>query len=1030
MTKSKLKMSNKRFLAIMLPIMAFLLVLAIVATVVADYFSMSLDTYLGRGNRVVSNPTNTEEWDLEYYEQRYSSAQGENGKEGSLDHAEKVSKAITDEGTVLLKNSGALPLAAGTTVTPFGARYRWPVYGGTGSGKVDTSDERVWTPQKGLEKHFTINKTVEDIINSNRPFAMSATGYVEAEPSNSGSTFDGAETDIYEYDPQVYEGTEASCEGTVGIVYIGRIGGEGANILATPYYDGTPHNLALTEYEKETVKFAKENCDKVVAVINSSNIMDLASIMSGEYECDAIVWIGGPGTTGYESLGDVLAGEVNPSGRTVDIWDADLLNNNPTMQNYGIRAYANTTDIEIWPGRPTINFYEYEEGVYYGYRYYETADVMDEGFVYGSLGSDGSVTEAGQVLYPFGYGLSYTTFEQEIVSFNDAGDDIEVEVAVKNTDDVDGKEVVQLYMTAPYSQMDIDYEIEKPAKVLVAFDKVEVAAGATENVTLTFAKEDMASYCYTRDNGDGTTGCYVLEEGDYVITLGKNSHEEWDSETTTIGETIWYDNSNPRKSEIVAQSQWDDEGNPLDYPARANEDPDAAFIAATNRFPDLNEYMHTEATIFTRSDWSGTFPTAPEEDKTISQERLDKIVSYDVETDPLTGNVSSSVWYQEEAPVSGQDNGLTLADMRGEDYYSDEWDLFLDQIDYENTDQLSSFLLKAAYSTGAIDELGKPATSDSDGPQGFGKTGVDGGVASFGYCTETVVASAWNVDLAYAYGESIAQEALVLGINGWYGPGLNLHRSAFCGRNFEYYSEDPLLTGMLGAACISGAEENGLVVYAKHFGINDHENNATNLTAWMTEQSYRETDLRAYEIAFKNARKTISYIADVNGTVATKTMRGVSGLMGAATLLGTDWQAANYELITNVVRGEWGFQGLACTDMSLYTFDGINDKVLRSGTDLKMYFAPGALDDFTSPTALWRFRDSVKHVCYAYANSNAVQGAAPGAIVTYTMSPWRIGLIVADVIIGVLVVAGAVWCIVRSVDAKKHPEKYKHKEQI
>ena len=238
---------------------------------------------------------------------------------------------------------------------------------------------------------------------------------------------------------------------------------------------------------------------------------------------------------------------------------------------------------------------------------------------------------------------SYTTFEQEIVSFNDAGDDIEVEVAVKNTGDVDGKEVVQLYMTAPYTQMDIDYEIEKPAKVLVAFDKVEVAAGATENVTLTFAKEDMASYCYTRDNGDGTTGCYVLEEGDYVITLGKNSHEEWGSETTTINETIWYDNSNPRRSEIVAQSQWDDEGNALDYPARANEDPDAEFIAATNRFPDLNEYMHTEATIFTRSDWSGTFPTAPEEGKTISQERLDKIVAYDVETDPLTGNVSSSV---------------------------------------------------------------------------------------------------------------------------------------------------------------------------------------------------------------------------------------------------------------------------------------------------------------------------------------------------------------------------------------------------
>lgn len=864
---------------------------------------------------------------------------------------------------------------------------------------------------------------------NNNPFAMSATGYTEAEPSNDGTTFSGAETDIYEFNPQVYEGTEDSCRDTVGIVYIGRIGGEGANILATPYYDGTPHNLALTEYEKETVKFAKENCDKVVAVINSSNIMELGPILSGEYECDAIVWIGGPGTTSYESLGDVLAGDVNPSGKTVDIWDADLMNNNPTMQNYGIRTYANASDTVLWPQMTGIHYYEFEEGVYYGYRYYETADVMDEDFVYGTLTADGGIAEAGQVIYPFGYGLSYTTFEQEIVGFSDAGNRIEVKVAVKNTGDRDGKEVVQLYYTAPYTQVDIDYEIEKPAKVLVAFDKVEVAAGETEEVTLSFAKEDMASYCYTRDNGDGTTGCYMLEEGEYTITLGKNSHDAWDTAVTTLNETIWYDNGNPRQSEIDAQSQWDDAGNPLGYPARANEDPDAEFIAATNQFPDINEYMHTEATIFSRSDWSGTFPTAPDPNKQISQERLDKITSYDVETDPETGNVSSSAWYKEEAPVSKQDNGLTLADMRGVDYYSEEWDLFLDQIDYES-DQLTAMLLKAAYSTGALDALGKPATSDSDGPQGFGKTGVDGAVASFGYCTEAVVGSTWNVDLAYAYGESIAQEALVLGINGWYGPGMNLHRSAFCGRNFEYYSEDPYLTGMLGAACISGAEQNGLVVYAKHFGIHDHEDTSVQLTAWLTEQAYRETDLRAYEIAFKNARKTIRYVADAEGTIATKTIRGVSGLMGCATLLGTEWQAASYSLITEIVRGEWGFQGLSCTDMALYNFPGINDKVLRSGTDLKMYFMAGEFDDSTSATAQWRFRDAVKHVCYAYANSNAVQGAAPGAIVSYTMSPWRIGLIVADAVIGVLIAAGVVWCVLRSVDAKKHPEKYKHKEKI
>lgn len=1026
MTQRKLKMSNKRFLAIMIPIMAFLLVLAIAATVVADYFSMSLDTYIGRGNRVVSNPTNTENWDLDYYNQKYQTTDGDNG---TLAAAEKVSKAISDEGTVLFKNSGALPLDEGTKVTPFGVRYRVPIYGGTGSGKVNTSDDRVWTPADGLKKHFTVNQTVEDLIMSTKPYAMSATGYVEAEPSGDGTHFSGAETDIYEFNPQIYEGSETSCEDTVGIVYIGRIGGEGANLLATPYYDGTPHNLALTEYEKGTIKFAKENCDKVVAVINSSNIMEIGPIMSGEYECDAIVWIGGPGTTGYESLGDVLAGTVNPSGRTVDIWDADLLNNNPTIQNFGDRAYSNTTDIVIWPGYDGIFYYEYEEGVYYGYRYYETADVMDDSFVYGTLDSDGSIIEAGQVLYPFGYGLSYTTFEQEIVSFNDSGDSIEVEVAVKNTGDVDGKEVVQLYMTAPYTQMDIDYEIEKPVKVLIAFDKVEVKAGETENVTLSFLKEDMASYCYTRNNGDGTTGCYVLEEGEYAITLGKNSHDEWDSEVTEIGETIWYDNSNPRQSEIVAQSQWDDEGNSLGFPARAAEDSSAKYIAATNQFPDINEYMHTEATILTRSNWKNTFPTAPEEGKTLSEERVQAVSVYDVENDPVTGNVSSSAWYKEEAPQSKQDNGLTLADMRGVDYYSQEWDLFLDQIDYEN-EELTSLLLKAAYSTGALTELGKPVTSDSDGPQGFGKTGVDGGVASFAYVTETVVGSTWNVDLAYAYGESIAQEALVLDINGWYGPGLNLHRSAFCGRNFEYYSEDPYLTGMLGAACISGAEENGLVVYTKHFAINEHEGTSVALCAWMTEQAYRETDLRAFELAVKNARKTIRYISDAEGTISTKTIRGATGMMGAVTMIGTEWQGAGYHLMTNILRGEWGFQGVVVTDMTLQTVEGVNDKVLRSGTDMKMYFMAGEFNDSTSATALWRFRDAVKHICYAYANSNAMQGAAPGAIVTYTMSPWRIGLIVADIVVGCVIAAGIVWCVLRTIDSKKHPEKYKHKEKI
>lgn len=1026
MKEGKLKMSNKRFLAIMVPIMAIVLIIAVAVTCVANFFEASLDTYVGRGNRIVNNPENTENWDLEHYNQKYKQAGGE---DGSLKAAEKVSKAISDEGTILLKNSNsALPLAKNTKVSPFGLRYRAPIYGGTGSGKVNTTDKAVWSPKSGLEKHFEVNAVVENKIETNKPYAMSATERKQSEPTGSGTTFSGAETDIFEFDPQIYAGTETSCRDTVGIVFIGRIGGEGANLLATPYYDGTPHNLALSDYEKGTIKFAKQNCKKTVAIINSSNVMEIGALMSGEYECDAIVWIGGPGTTGYESLADVLVGEVNPSGRTADIWDANILAN-PTMQNYGIRTYANASDTVLWPNMKGIHYYEYEEGVYYGYRYYETAVVMDKDFVYGELDANGGIKTAGQVLYPFGYGLSYTTFSQKIVSVKDGGDNVSVTVEVKNTGTKDGKEVVQLYQTAPYTQFDIDYEIEKPAKVLIAFGKAEVKAGQTERITLSFAKEDLASYCYTRDNGDGTEGCYVLEGGDYVISLGKNSHDVWGTETVKIGNTIWYDNSAPRKSETIAQSKWDENGNSLNFPAKAEQDSSAKYIAATNRFPDLNDYMHKEATIFSRKDWKGTFPTAPDENKTISEERLQKIVAYDVENDPRTGNGKDSVWYKEEAPASKQKNNFTFADMRGVDYYSEQWDLYLDQIDYDS-EELYTMLFKAAFSTGKLDSIGKPVSADSDGPQGFGKTGVDGGIASFAYVTETVVGSAWNQDLAYAYGESIAQEALVLKINGWYGPGLNLHRSAFCGRNFEYYSEDPLLTGLLGGRCISGAEQNGLVVYTKHFGAHTHEDTSVQLCAWMTEQAYRETDLRAFELGIKTARRTLKYISDVNGTVSTKTVRGSSGIMGCATLLGTEWQGASYGLITEILRGEWGFQGVATTDMALYNFKGVSDKIMRSGADLRMYFMPSKASDTTSATALHRFRDAVKHICFAYANSNLTQGAAPGAIITYTMSPWKIGLIIADVLVGLLIAGGAVWIVLRFLDEKKNPEKYKHTEKI
>ncbi|MEE3431718.1 MAG: glycoside hydrolase family 3 C-terminal domain-containing protein [Candidatus Enteromonas sp.] len=1009
------KMSNKKFIAIMAPVLVLGMALGIGATVAGNYWSQTLDTYVGRGDRVVSNPKGTEDWDTNYYNKECASADGANG---SKMKAAALTKRIADEGIVLLKNkNNTLPLAKNSNVVPFGYRYADPVYGGTGSGAVDSSEDYIETAVEGLKRHFNVNAGVSNklINNTGKAYALSTTELkqINGEVNNEGEgggAFNGANTDIIEFKSDIYEGLVDSVTNDTAVVYIGRIAGEGGNLLNETYFDGTRDSLALSQYEKDTIRLAKEKCKKVVVIINSSNIMEIKELMSGELEADAILWTAGPGSKGFESLADIMVGDVNPSGRTPDIWDANVLNN-PTIINFGDHKYKDTDGISLWNGQNGVYYYEYEEGIYYGYRYYETAhDIHAEGFNY-----DEAVT------FPFGYGLSYTSFEQSITSVDERGDSIKVTVEVKNTGSVDGKEAVQIYYTAPYTALDQELHIEKATKNLIAFDKVEVKAGGKKSVTLEFPKEEMASYSYLHDNKDGTKGCYFLEEGDYTITLGKNSHEAWDSHVTHIGDNTYYTNANPRKSEIAAQSQWDDEGNALPFPAAAASDRDAKFMAATNRFEDISAYMESsEATILSRKDWKNTQPSAPAGEKSLSAVRLDRMRSFDYKTDERLGETETSLVYQKEAPVSGKKNGLTMVDMRGKDYFDPLWEDYLDQIDFSNDEVMNMFL--KAFSTSAVESIAKPATIDHDGPQGLGSTGQGGGLGACAYCSEPLVAATFNVGLAHEYGLAIGEEALNINCNGWYGPGANIHRSPLNGRNFEYYSEDPVLTGKIAAACVSGAEEKGLVVYLKHFGWHDYEGVCTSMTAWMTEQAYRETDMKAFEITIKEARKTIKYISDDQGTVKTKTVRGISGLMGAATHVGTEWQAANYDLNVGLTRGEWGFQGLFSTDMGLEAQPGSLDKVLRSGTDLRMHFMPlkTAMDfrtvtmaDDSSATVKHCLRRAVKNVCFAYANSNVVQGAAPGAIISYTMSPWAIGLTIGDCVLGALIVAGVVWTVIR-----------------
>ncbi len=1033
-SNGKLRMSSKKLRLILIPIMAVVLVIAIAANIGMNMFASVMDDYLGRGEMKQVTADGSEDWDTNYYEDLYA------GMEESKAASYLLAARVQEEGSVLLKNNGVLPLEKGSEVTPFGYRYLNPIY-----GQVSSSGSAKWTispvtPEDGLKDFFTINNAAVDLMKkAGEPAAI-----VEAPGTlSAGSLNDlmGGDSKIYEYDASIYGSLDSSLSGTTAIVVISRAGQEGSDKKYDGYEDGTPHYLALSQKEKDTIARAKEVCGKVVVVLATSAAMELGPIMSGELEADAILQVGHVGEKGFAALGRILCGEVNPSGRTVDIWPTDFTKD-PTYQNFGAFTYTNATFKSHAYGSPSSDrgdgtfsryFIEYEEDMYMGYRYYETAAVEDPSFVYGELDGMGGVVTPGAVAYPFGYGLSYTTFTQTITSYDDSGDNITLKVKVENTGSNPGKEVVEIYFSAPYTQMDKDMKVEKPVTQLIAFEKTGVLQpGESQEIEISFPKEDMASYCYTRDNGDGTTGAYMLEEGDYQISLCANSHTVIDSRTWSNGETVWYDSTNPRQSEIDAQSAMDENGNLLDVPAKGE---DAGYQAAANLFPASSDYMNEEATILSRSNWTGTFPARPEgnqkeaSEKTVASFGIEE--TFDVENDPMLGNVSGSVVYAETDPQV-RDSGLMLSNMRGLDYYDPLWEDFLDQVDYGNETvlaQIVSLMTGSNYATTPVEAIGLIPTVEADGANGIKAVKTDDGMgmsATYGYAP--LMASTWNKELMYEVGKMFGQEAMETGIAGWYSPAINLHRSPFSGRVFEYYSEDPVLTGKLTASVVSGAGDAGMFCYIKHFALNDQETNREFfLHTWATEQTMRELYLKAFEIPFKEARMTISYIADANGNTAQRTMRAATAVMASQNNIGATIAHANYALLTSLLRGEWGFTGLVHTDMYVWAGEkNMYDLTFRAGSDTFLTFeAMSGIVDKSSPTIHNVMRRALHDVCYTIANSAAMQGLAMGSYTYYSMSPWRIALIAADVVIGLLIVLGVVFIVIRTLDEKKNPQRYK-----
>lgn len=1037
MEKKRLKMSNRKFRAILIPIMTVITVIMVVANVACNMLASTLDTYVGKGENYISTPKDAQDVDGNYYEVCYDDYSA------STDAAYAVARRVAEEGSVLLKNDGVLPLKEGSTVTPFGRAYLSPVYGQLSSGGSAKWVVDPVTPEQGLGAYEIDEAAVLRMMAAPAPEGLTeATGTAAA--GEAGSLL-GGDCKIYEYDAAIYDGMTAAA-GSTGIVFITRAGQEGQDQKYDAYADGTPHYLALSEDEKGTIRAAKAACAQVVVVLVTSAPMELAPLMEGELEADAILWVGHPGERGFSTLSDLLSGAVNPSGRTVDIYPYDFTKD-PTYQNIGAFSYSNleVTKPGFMPGNEETYqrmYTEYQEGVYMGYRYYETADAVDEDFVYGELDDRGAFAAAGAVCYPFGYGLSYTTYEQELAGVTEQNGTVTATVKVTNTGERAGREVVQLYCTAPYTDVDIANRIEKPVVSLIAFDKTGMLEpGASETLALSFPKEDLASYCYTHENPDGTKGCYFLEDGEYTISLRANSHDVIDEAVLVQAEAVWYDGSDDahiRQREKDAQSGMEADGTLTGSPA----DPAATgWVNAVNQFQASSDYMNTDSVILSRSDWKGTQPqTAPGRTKEISSqfaELLGTETSFDVNTDPNLGNVEGSAVYVEQAPVSNANNGLVLSELRGLDYYDARWEELLDQIDWDgDRDGIILSFAGAAYATGAVESIGLPPTVEMDGANGLKVGGMtdDGSgydmskSSSFGFAP--LMAATWDTELLYEVGAAFGQESLQSGINGWYCPAINLHRSVFNGRVFEYYSEDPLLSGKLAAAVISGAGDQGMFCYMKHFALNDTDTGRDRLANfWADEQTMRELYLRPFEIAVEEARMTVRYYGE-SGGMEEKTMRAATAVMPAQNCVGTTVGHANYALLNNVLRGEWGFSGMVVSDYWVWGENALRDLCLRSGCDtyLCMYMpSVWNLTDYDSATARSVMRNALHNICYTVANSNAMQGLAPGAVVKTKMSPWKKILIAADVVFVLLFAGGVTWMVRRARAEKAHPELFKRK---
>lgn len=973
--RAKRPMSNKKYLWIWVPVLSLVTVIAVVANVALVVAGGWVASQFGSGTYEFTNAEESADWDTEYYSADFD----------SIDEVDAAAKELVEEisgaGIVLAKNDGAvLPLAAGSSVTMLGRAAADPVFGGSGSGSVDTNS--AVNARQGLENAgFTVNDAVYGAIEAYA--AENPRGFIEMDRPDISTYFIG-EMPVDGYEAQSSSFAEYS---DAAVVYIGRPGGEGGDLTRdmSDWDDNAEpgqHQLELNKDEKDLIELAKASFDTVVVVVNSSTTIEMGDLQA-DTGVDAILLAGSPGATGLNAVGTILSGEVNPSGRTADLWAADFTAD-PTFANFGGYLYDNlsvsypVSAVETATSNATVTdeapFVNYAEGIYVGYRYYETAAA--EGFL--------DYDEA--VVYPFGYGLSYTDFAWTVTGTEtgDVDGTIAVTVDVTNTGTVAGKDVVELYYSAPYTPGGI----EKSEVVLGDFAKTGVIEpGASESVTLELPVEDMASYDYAGEQA------YVLEAGDYAISVRTDSHTVaagTEPITYTVDSDVVYSGENHRSTDLAE---------------------------VTNQFDDVSAQFSTEPEdgkilAMSRADFAGTFPTAPTGDQLVASDAVaEGFAAWDTE--------SAAAEFDQDMPTTGASTDLSLIDLRGVPKDDPQWDELLDSL---SVGDMTDMLLNGAYQTAAIGSIGKPQTTEPDGPAGFSSF-INSSINGVAYPSEFLIAQTWDVDLGRAMGEMLGNEAMFKDINGWYAPAANLHRSPFAGRNFEYYSEDPFLSGLMMTSVANGAAEKGVYTTLKHFALNDQETNRVNngIATWATEQTIREIYLKPFEMAVKNISMEVPYLADDEGTIETTTV-GATAIMSSFNRIGATWAGGSEALMTDVLRGEWGFEGFAISDFNLYPYMSPNQSI-SAGTDLTLTFQPSkSLADTSSAKAVSDIREATHNILFTVANSNAMNGLAPGATVSYTPPTWVYIQIGASILVGLLVVAGALMVTRRVIRHRKTAE--------